>query len=90
MRPGASYTYHTTHSGQPSTTEGLKKPTREASLEHIALVTREKSAARTHKMSPTKGYFSKVQKHNQHTGYIKTETWANEVTEEHVSNEGIG
>ena len=90
MRSGASYTYHTTHSGQPTTTEGLKEPTQEAPLEHTALVTREKFVVGTHKTSPTNGYFSKIRKQNQHTRYIKTETWANEVTEEHVSNEGIG
>ena len=47
------------HSSQPTTTEVHMQTTKEAPLEHIALITRGECTAGMHRMSPTKGHFSK-------------------------------
>ena len=59
-------------------------------LWHIHLLNTEECIAELHSMSSTKGYFSKVRKHNQPTKYIeiKQQIRQNETTEEYVPNKG--
>ena len=44
---------------------------REAPLEHTALETRGEGTSGTHRMSPTKGHFSKIGRRNQPTRHIE-------------------
>ena len=70
-RQGASHAYQTTHSSQPTTTEGPTQPTLGATLVHIALETRGEYATEKHRTSPKKGHFYKARKCNQPAKYME-------------------
>lgn len=64
---------------------------REAPLEHTALETRGEGTSGTHRISPTKGHFSKIGRCNQPTRHIeiKQKISQDKAIKKYVPNKGI-